>query len=157
MQVQPLGWKDPLVEGLATHPSILVWRIPWREEPGGLQSMGSQRAGHNWVNKQQVCDATWDRHQGVDICKLKTGKEVFHSSQTTKTSIFLNTAFLKWIVVWMGWIRNKIIWTLEWLCGVKEIGLNCCLCLPTEWVAWPVLWFIFFSNCTVFFRIHVHW
>ena len=45
MQVPYLGWKDPLVEGLATYPSILVWRIPWREEPGGLQSMGSQRVG----------------------------------------------------------------------------------------------------------------
>ena len=40
--VQSLGWEDPLEEGMATHPSILAWRIPWTEEPGGLQSMGSQ-------------------------------------------------------------------------------------------------------------------
>ena len=40
--VQPLGWEDPLEEGMATHSSILAWRIPWTEEPGGLQSMGSQ-------------------------------------------------------------------------------------------------------------------
>ena len=45
--VQSLGWKDPLEEGMATHSSILAWRIPWTEEPGGLQSMGSQRVGHN--------------------------------------------------------------------------------------------------------------
>ena len=38
--VQSLGWEDPLEEGMATHSSILAWRIPWREEPGGLQSMG---------------------------------------------------------------------------------------------------------------------
>ena len=38
-----LAWKDPLEEGIATHSSILAWRIPWTEEPGGLQSLGSQR------------------------------------------------------------------------------------------------------------------
>ena len=45
--VQSLGWKDLLEKGMATHSSILAWRIPWTEEPGGLQSMGSQRVGHN--------------------------------------------------------------------------------------------------------------
>ena len=39
---QSLGWEDPLEEGMTTHSSILAWRIPWTEEPGGLQSMGSQ-------------------------------------------------------------------------------------------------------------------
>ena len=39
-QVQSLGWDDPLEEGMATQSSILAWRIPWTEEPGGLQSMG---------------------------------------------------------------------------------------------------------------------
>ena len=42
-----LGREDPLEKGMATHPSILAWRIPWTEEPGGLQNMGSQRVGHN--------------------------------------------------------------------------------------------------------------
>ena len=46
-QVQSLGWEDPLEKGIATHSSILAWRIPWTEEPGGLQSMGSQRVGHD--------------------------------------------------------------------------------------------------------------
>ena len=45
--VQSLGWKDPLEKGTATHSSNLAWEIPWTEEPGGLQSMGSQRGGHN--------------------------------------------------------------------------------------------------------------
>ena len=40
--VRSLGWEDPVEESMATHPSILAWRIPWTEEPGGLQSMGSQ-------------------------------------------------------------------------------------------------------------------
>ena len=47
MVVGPLGQEDPLVKGMATHSSILAWRIPWTQEPGGLQSMGSQRVGHN--------------------------------------------------------------------------------------------------------------
>ena len=47
MQVRSLSWEDALEEGMATHSSILAWRIPWIEEPGGLQSMGWQRAGHD--------------------------------------------------------------------------------------------------------------
>ena len=43
-----LGREDPLKKGMATHSSIFVWRIPWTEEPRGLQSMGLQRVGHNW-------------------------------------------------------------------------------------------------------------
>ena len=46
MQVQSLGWEDPLEEEMATHSSILAWRITWTEEPGRLQSMGLQRVGH---------------------------------------------------------------------------------------------------------------
>ena len=46
-QVRSLGWEDPLEKGMATHSSILAWRIPWIEESGGLQPMGSQRIGHN--------------------------------------------------------------------------------------------------------------
>ena len=46
-RVQSLGQEDALEKGLDTHSSILAWRIPWMEEPGGPQSMGSQRIGHN--------------------------------------------------------------------------------------------------------------
>ena len=47
--VQSLGWEDPLEKRMATHSSILAWRIPWTEEPGELQSMGWQRIGHSRV------------------------------------------------------------------------------------------------------------
>ena len=46
-QVRSLGWEDPLEKEMATHSSILAWRIPWTEEPGGLQPIGSQRVGHD--------------------------------------------------------------------------------------------------------------
>ena len=45
--VQSLGWEDPLEKEMATHSSILAWRIPWSEEPGRLQSTGSHRVGHD--------------------------------------------------------------------------------------------------------------
>ena len=45
--VRSLGREDPLEEGMATHSSVLAWRIPWTEEPGGRQSMGSERVGHD--------------------------------------------------------------------------------------------------------------
>ena len=47
-RVWSLGWEDPLEKEKATHSSILAWRIPWTGEPGRLQSIGSQRVGHDW-------------------------------------------------------------------------------------------------------------
>ena len=49
--VLSLGWEDLFEKGMATHSSILAWRIQWTEEPGGLQTMGLQRVGHDWVTK----------------------------------------------------------------------------------------------------------
>ena len=51
--IRSLAWEGPLEEGMATHSSILAWRIPWTEEPAGLQSMGSQRIGHDGVTKHK--------------------------------------------------------------------------------------------------------
>ena len=63
IQVQSLGWEDPLEKGMATHSSILAWRILWTEEPGGLQSMGSQRVGHDSVTNTftQSIKLVWER------------------------------------------------------------------------------------------------
>ena len=47
IRVQSLGWEDLLEKEMATHSSVLTWKIPWMEEPGGLQSMGSQRVRHH--------------------------------------------------------------------------------------------------------------
>ena len=53
-----LDQEDPLEERMATHCSILAWRIPWTEDPGRLQSIGSQRVGHDWSNLAPVCTIT---------------------------------------------------------------------------------------------------
>ena len=55
MQVPSPSQKDPLEEGMATHPTILFWRISWTEDPDGLQSMGSQRVQHDWAAKHIAC------------------------------------------------------------------------------------------------------
>ena len=52
--VRSLAWEDPLEKEMATHSNILAWRIPWTEEPGRLQSMGSQRVGQDWVTNTFV-------------------------------------------------------------------------------------------------------
>ena len=53
IQVQSMGWEDPLEKEMETLSSILAWRIPWTDEPGGLQPVRLQRAGHDLVMKQQ--------------------------------------------------------------------------------------------------------
>ena len=58
-----LGQEDPLEKGMATHSSILAWRIPWTEEPGGLQSMGSLRGGHDWATSLSLFTFTQWRRQ----------------------------------------------------------------------------------------------
>ena len=58
MQVQSLGWEDPLEKGMATHSSILAWKIPRTEEPGGLQSMVLQRVRHDWATNTHLLRAS---------------------------------------------------------------------------------------------------
>ena len=62
--VQSLGWEDPLQDSLATHSSILAWRIPRTEETGGLQPMGSQRVRHDWMTNYTHSRTSWkQRHK----------------------------------------------------------------------------------------------
>ena len=59
--VRSLGWEDPLEEGMAAHSSIPAWRIPWTEEPGGLQSMGSPRVKHVWATEDRAAQPVYSR------------------------------------------------------------------------------------------------
>ena len=58
-QVRSLGQEDPLEKGMAIHSSTFAWRIPWTEEPGGLQSMGSQRVRHDWATNTYYPGISW--------------------------------------------------------------------------------------------------
>ena len=62
-RIQSLGWENPLEKGMATYSSILAWRIPWTEEPGRLQSMGSQRVGHKESINTSQAEVTWQQQK----------------------------------------------------------------------------------------------
>ena len=74
--VESLGQEDPLEEEMATHSSILAWEIPWTEEPGGLQSMGSQRVGHDLAIKQKQ----WVTKASL-ACQIKKNFNVTYQSR----------------------------------------------------------------------------
>ena len=65
-----LGREDPLQKGLATHSSILAWRIPWTEEPGGLLSVGSQRIGRDWVTHTHTRTCTYTHTHTPTVLKF---------------------------------------------------------------------------------------
>ena len=77
-----MGWEDPLEKGMATHSSIPAWTIPWTEEPGGLQSMGSQRVRRDWATKLKW-RANWFSNDSV------AGKSHYHCCRFSRRVIWL--------------------------------------------------------------------
>ena len=77
--VWSLGREDPLEEGMAVHSSILAWKIPWTEEPGGLQSIGSQRVGHNWSNLACTHRCSFHSQNQLQLLRLRSLGH-YHSS-----------------------------------------------------------------------------
>ena len=63
-QIPSLGCENPLEKGMATYSSILAWKIAWTEEPGGVQSMGSQRVGHDWSDQASMHACNLDKISG---------------------------------------------------------------------------------------------
>ena len=97
-QVQSLGWEDPLEKGMATHSIILAWRIPWTEDPGGLQSMGLQRVRHDWgdlarTKKKKIYLTSWKKN--------KSQRKVRYRKQYEKR--------VKVISLCVDWILQKLI------------------------------------------------
>jgi len=69
-RIRALGWEDPLEKEMAIHSSSISWKIPWTEKPGRLQSMGSQRAGHDWATSlavQNTLNLSWNFLQSLSI------------------------------------------------------------------------------------------
>ena len=74
-RVRSLGWEFPLEKGVAIHSSILAWRIPWTEKPGGLQSIGLQRVGHDWATNTHTHNIPFYGYTTfcLSICQLIEG------------------------------------------------------------------------------------
>ena len=99
MQVWPLDQKDLLEEGIATHSSILAWRIPWTEEPGGLQPMGSERGRHDWSDLAHTHGSTrWNIIQPWE-----------RESPATET-VQMNLRTLCW-AKWVGRRKANAVWS----------------------------------------------
>ena len=80
-QIQPLGWEDSPEKKMANHSRILAWEIPWTEEPGGLQTMGSQRVGHDLATEEQQQEDNMhsDLRCWLSAMELSIGDTTSHS------------------------------------------------------------------------------
>ena len=99
-QVWSLGQEDPLEKGMATHSSILAWRIPWTEEPGGLQSLGSQRVGHDWSDWARTQVALFERtrlpmQETQEMQVRSLGQE-----DTLEEAMATHSSILAWRIPW---------------------------------------------------------
>ena len=94
--VQSLGWEGPLEEGMATHTSILAWRIPWTEEPGGLHSIGSQRVRHDWSNLPRM-HAVSLKSSLLEILNLITSTKNFFLNKVT----YISAKVRIWIYIYL--------------------------------------------------------
>ena len=92
---QSLVWEDPLEEEMATHSSVLAWRISSTEEPGGLQSMGSQRVRHDWATKHST------QHNIIF-------KGMLYSQPYSSLFSYLKSWFYFYIAGWAYWERNLV-------------------------------------------------
>ena len=109
--VLSLGREDPLEEGMATHSSILTRRIPWTEEPGGLQSMGSKRVRHDQATKHSTAHSDFIRIQNPPL--INSGMD--HQNRYLKVT--LQGFQLLWLWGFPGGPDGK-----ETVCNVGDLG-----------------------------------
>ena len=89
-QVWSLGWEDSLGKEIATHCSILAWEVPWMEEPGGVQPMGSQRVRHVWANNTDIIIAWFYFFKAHYFFKILINLFVYLGHQHVACSIFVS-------------------------------------------------------------------
>ena len=110
--VRSLGWEDLLQKGMATRSSILAWRIPWTEETGGLQFMGSQRVGHDSV-------------QPSPLSNMKSSSQSFliffcQSLPSLSSGCYLH--FTGFVVCWFPRVRSKMVTYLACLSSLLAVS-----------------------------------
>ena len=102
-QVQSLGWEDPLEKGMATHSRFLAWRIPWTEEPGGLQSTGLQRVRHDWATNTTHIHTHTHRSQSC-IWRVLW---LVHAHNTLGVCPERNRHILAYTLILLCWLRRS--------------------------------------------------
>ena len=119
--VRSLGWEDSLEEGMATHSSILAWRIPWMEEPGKLPSIGSLRVGHYWSHLALLFSTDFSFRVFLSWISL-SWESRYHKSRTPSLKSFLQI---------MSSLRRSSTWGV--LAEMRGHGHPC----PSGWAASP--------------------
>ena len=117
MRVQSLGREDPLEKEIANHSSILAWRIPWTEESGGLQSMGSQRVGHNWnnlahVNMGRKPNFWWRAPDLAPTCPTENEEAIWMNSRKPPNNSSFNHHLTA--TAWQTTVRNFLLSPEQW-------------------------------------------
>ena len=103
-QVWSLGQEDPLEKEMASHFSVLAWRIPWTEEPGGLQSLESQRVRHNWAKNTHkilyvcVCARTYMHAKSLQSCPTLCDPRDYSPSGSSVHGV-LQARILEWVAM----------------------------------------------------------
>ena len=124
--VQSLGWEDPLEKEMAIHSSTIAWKIPWTEEPGRLQSMGSQRVGHDWATSLSLSKGFMPR--GTFQCAGHCGESLL-THAPTGDPLTLAGSFCS--------VSCRLTAPLPWVLVCPKF----CLCPPSlESLFSPVLW-----------------
>ena len=117
-RVRSLSWEDPQQKEMATHSSIHTWRIPWTEETGGLQSIGSQKVGHDWGDLACAHAHTHTHthtHPCFYYCYLMWRVDTLEKTCGER----LNAGGEGDYKGWNGWIASLIQWTCVWASSRK--------------------------------------
>ena len=134
--VRSLGLEDPLEKEMATHSSILAWRIPWTEEPSGLQSTGSQRVGHDWVTSrsQPNCLVSKGKHRAVPEFTLSISSKhkvklycflwAFDNGYKISSSFVCNVFYKHIICYWKFLLLSILLHSQTLLKMVRPIYLH---------------------------------
>ena len=115
-RVWSLSWKDLLEKGMATHSSILAWRIPWTEDPSGLQSMGSQRVGHNWsdlVPRTKLCVCFQSCPTLCDPMDCRLPGSCVHGILQARILVWVATSVSKIFVYWTNSKLHSSLWNFK--------------------------------------------
>ena len=160
--VWSLGQDDPLEKGMATHPSILAWRIPWTEEPGGLHPFGSQRVRPSWMTNTFIFTLYLNRYEVIsnDAFELHFTDDLWcwtpfyisiaHLNAFEKMSVWVLCPFFVCCCYWVVWVLY-IFWPLKpfkcMFCKYHTPSVGCllinCLLCSAETLVWCTLIHLF--------------